>query len=331
MADDKLSFGVTLNGLAYSDREIPTIDTRFRIARLSGVFDYIEYSPRPGEVNEVIEASERHGIPVGAGSFFYTPGRDEPLIEWHLRLSSMLGADVQNIQIAPRDLSGRLLSDGDIAELFMRCSEWGSRFGVTPSFEVHINMWSEEFDRVSRVAEIVDKRGGQFNLTLDHSHCVFKMDNSRERDLDKSKGRTQLDYERLSPEHANNYYDEWLAAGIIAHAHARASAPGNPQNVLARHVDGSFGRGVQYPFIMPRANEWHTVWDAGCLDTWKAITRKLLRHHAQTPASRLKRISAEFIPSIDYGAGAGGAVSENNIACVRWLRQTWDEVLVETQ
>ncbi|WP_108610763.1 hypothetical protein [Aminobacter sp. MSH1] len=323
MSDQSLAFGVTLNGLVYSDRETPSIDTRFRIARQAGIIDYIEYSPKPGEIDEVLLASERHAVPVRAGSFFYTLGRDEPLLEWNMRVSSLLGADVQNVQIAPRDASGAPLSDEAIARYFLVCAELGSLLNVEPAFEIHINMWSEAFDRVTRVAEWVDKLGGRFNITLDHSHCVFKIDNDREATLDQANGRTSFEHARLNPSHVNSYYDEWLSAGLIVHAHARAAAPDNPPNVLARHSDGTFGRGVQYPFIEPRKGEWHLPWDESRLDIWKAVTNRLFAYHASTPDSRLRRISAEFIPSVDYGAGAGYSINENNIACVRWMRASW--------
>ncbi|MEW9613267.1 hypothetical protein AB3G45_05395 [Shinella sp. S4-D37] len=327
MTENSLAFGVTLNGLAYSDREIPSIDTRFRIARQAGIVDYIEYSPRPGEIDEVLLASERHGIPVRAGSLFYTLGRDEPLLEWNMRVSRQLGAEVQNIQIAPMDASGAPVSDEAIARYFLVCAELGSLLDVVPAFEIHINMWSEAFDRIMRVAELVDRLGAQFNITLDHSHCVFKVDNAREAALDKANGRTGFDHARLDPSHPNSYYDEWLSAGLVVHAHARAAAPDNPANILARHPNGSFGRGVQYPFIEPRKGEWHSPWDERRLDMWKAVTNKLFAHHASTPGSRLRRISAEFIPFVDYGAGSGYSVSENNMACIKWLRTSWSAAL----
>lgn len=323
MSGKPLFFGVTMNGLAFSDKEIPSIETRFRLARQAGAFDYIEYSPRPGEIDEVLLASERHGIPVRAGSFFYTLGRDEPLLAWHLKICEVLGADVLNIQVGPKDAHATPLSDEAIAAFFMNCAEQGQLLGVVPAFEIHINMWSEEFDRVSRVAELVGKKGAQFNITLDHSHCVFKIGNEREIARDKANGRIGIDYARLDPEHPNNYYDEWLDEGLVIHMHVRGAAPDNPANILARHSDGSFGRGVQYPFLPPRSGEWHSTWAETALDAWKAVSRKAFTYHATSAASRLKRVSAEYIPWTDYGAGAGYSVIENNQACIAWLRDAW--------
>ena len=49
-------------------------------------------------------------------------------------------------------------------------------------------MWSEDFLRVQEVAEIIQKKGYPFRLTLDHSHIIFKIDNPIEQkifDIDK--------------------------------------------------------------------------------------------------------------------------------------------------
>ena len=65
----------------------------------------------------------------------------------------------------------------------MRVSEYGDRLGCTPCFELHINMWSEDFLRIFEVAEEIEKRGVPFRMTLDHSHIIFKMDNDFEMNL----------------------------------------------------------------------------------------------------------------------------------------------------
>ena len=48
---------------------------------------------------------------------------------------------------------------------------------VDPCLEVHVNMWSEDFLRVSEVGQIVESMGLPFQITLDHSHIIFKIDN----------------------------------------------------------------------------------------------------------------------------------------------------------
>ncbi len=46
--------------------------------------------------------------------------------------------------------------------------------------ENHINMWSEHLGRVEAVAEKVRARGVEFDMTMDHSHVIMKMDNPPE-------------------------------------------------------------------------------------------------------------------------------------------------------
>jgi hypothetical protein len=53
----------------------------------------------------------------------------------------------------------------------------------------------------------------------------------------------------------------------------------------------------------------------------------LMRHHAADPNSTLRQISTEFIPNPDYGGGAKYSIFEQNVACAKWLRQTWAETI----
>ena len=123
---------------------------------------------------------------------------------------------------------------------------------------------------------------------------------------------------------ASGYVDALTGEGIsLGMAHARAAVPNNPVNIWARHPDGSFGCGIQYPFVKPAQGEWHSEWNEQALEPWKEGLRLLMRHHARNPKSILGQISTEFIPMTDYGAGAGYSVFEHNVACAKWLRETW--------
>ena len=53
------------------------------------------------------------------------------------------------------------------------------------------------------------------------------------------------------------------------------------------------------------------------------MIRELFAFHARNPASKLGQISCEHIPNVDYGAGAGYSIFEQNVACARWLRAEW--------
>ena len=41
----------------------------------------------------------------------------------------------------------------------------------------------EHFGRVEKVARLVEARGARFNMTLDHSHVIFKIDNPEQQEV----------------------------------------------------------------------------------------------------------------------------------------------------
>jgi hypothetical protein len=322
----ELPIGITGLGVLSPDNTTVDLDTRFKMACETQVFDYLDQTPGPGEVEAFRAASERHGLPLRAGGFYYRLGRDDELLMWHLRVGRDLGVQVHNVQIFTHHADGHPVSNEEVADFYLRALELGVRTGVTPCLEVHVNMWSERFSRVAEVGELVERRGAPYYLTLDHSHVIFKIDNPREQlvqDLqaDIASGRTILD-----PASANCVIYEWLQRNWIRHAHARATVPANPLNLWAHHLDGSPGRGIQYPFIEPGPGEWHSAWEPGRLEPWKQAMRAVLAHHARDPKSPLGQVTMEFIPFPDYGGGARYSIFANNIACAKWVRDTWNQL-----
>ena len=318
-----LLFGITANGILHTDADSVDTDTRFRMVREAGVFDYIERSPLPNEIDANLRASEKHGVPIRAGGFYYTLGRDEPLLEWHLRIAQLFGAKVQNVQLSTFDARGAPVSDEQVAQAYLRALELGTALGVQPCFEVHVNMWSEHFGRVERVADIVRRQGVPFLITLDASHVIFKIDSPREQAVqglidDVKSGAVVLD-----PFDPRSVTARWIGGNLVGHAHARPAVPNNPINVWARHPDGKPGRGIQYPFTRPAPGAWHSEWDGAALEPWKEVMRQLLLHHAAHRDSPLGHISTEIIPFPDYGGGARYSLFDDAVACVRWLRATW--------
>lgn len=321
-----LAIGITGNSVVHTDADSFDLDTRFRMVREAGVFDYYERSPPPGELNAHLAASERHGVPIRAGGFYYTLGRDEALLEWHLRIGHALGAKAQNVQISQTDARGIPVSDERIAEAYLRAYGVGASLGVIPCFEVHVNMWSEHFGRVERVADLVESRGIPFNITLDASHVIFKIDNPREQAIqglreDVLAGRVILD-----PFDSNSVTERWIHRDLVGHAHARPAVPNNPINVWGRHPDGAPGRGIQYPFTQPKIGTWHADWEQAALAPWQQVMLSLLQFHATNGRREVLRISTEILPFADYGAGAKYSLFEDSIACARWLRTSWEAV-----
>lgn len=318
-----LLFGITGVGVLRDATSNPDIDTRFAMVREAGVFDYYDRTPPTGELDAYRRASAKYGIPILAGGFYYTLGRDEPLLAWHLAVASETGTRVQNAQVMTRHASGRSVTDEEVAAAYLDAAEIGDRLGVAVCFEVHVNMWSEHFGRIRSVADLVARRGGTFRMTLDASHVIFKIDNPVEQEVQGLRADVVAGRMILDPCASGSVSRGWIDGNLVAHAHARPAVPANPRNIWGRHPDGKVGRGIQYPFRRPAPGEWHSPWEEDRLEPWKEVMRQLLRHHASDAASPLQMISTEIIANPDYGAGARYSLFDDSIALATWLRAEW--------
>ena len=109
-------------------------------------------------------------------------GRDEAHVAEIVDAGARFGSTVLNCQLHARHASGHPLSDREVADFYLRTYERGEPAGCLPSLEVHVDMWSEDFTRVARVARLVEQAGVPFRITLDHSHLLFKIGNHTELD-----------------------------------------------------------------------------------------------------------------------------------------------------
>lgn len=323
-----LSFGVVSAGIHHKRPDGIDVDTKFKMVRDSGVFDYFDVTPPVDQISEYAKASAKYNIPISAGGFYYQLGQDEVLLKQHIENCHLLGTQVHNIQILADNATMKRVTDTEIASFYIETAKAGQKYGVAPCFEVHVNMWSENFGRVKKVADLVEAQGVKFNMTLDPSHIIFKIDNPDEiliqnMDRDIANGDVVLD-----PFHADNICQKWITAGYVRHAHARSAVPNGPRNIWAKHPGGNLGRAIQYPFIRPGKGEWHSKWNEEKLEPWKEVFRQLFRHHARTASSTLTMVSTEFIPYPDYGGGAKYSLFEQNLACAEWLRKTWSQELL---
>jgi hypothetical protein len=322
-----LLIGITGNSVVHTDADQFDLETRFRMVRDAGVFDYYERSPPPGELDVHLRLSERYGIPIRAGGFYYTLGRDEALLDWHLHIGHALGATAQNVQLSYKDVQGVPLTNERVAAAYLRALDTGLRLGVVPCFEVHVNMWSEHFGRIERVADLVERAGMRFNITLDASHVIFKIDNPREQAVQGLRDDVLSGAIVLDPFDSRSVTERWIRRDLVGHAHARPAVPNNPVNIWGKHPDGKPGRGIQYPFGRPPAGSWHSEWNQQALLPWMQVMRSLINFHATRGGRReVLHISTEIIPFADYGAGARYSLFEDSVACASWLRNSWNAV-----
>jgi len=58
-----LEFGITGNGVVHTDADSFEVDTRFRMVKEAGVFDYYDKTPPPGEIDAYLAASAKEPRP----------------------------------------------------------------------------------------------------------------------------------------------------------------------------------------------------------------------------------------------------------------------------
>ena len=329
MMGEELLVGITEKGVCHSGGETEfDLETKFRMVRESGVYDYLDKTPESLDVvDDYRRLSEKYDLPIRAGGWFYTLGRDEALLERNIRTSASLGSKVHNTQIMMHHADGHLVSNEEVADIYSRAFEIGEEVGCRPTFEVHVNMWSEHYGRVMEVAQLVEARGIPYRMTLDHSHVIFKMDNPEEQEVLNMRPDVESGTVVLDPYQDGNVCDQWIGKGYVWHCHARVAIPNNPKNIWGKHPDGRVGRGIQYPFIQPAPGEYHSPWDEAKLEPWKEVVRHLLAHHAAYDDSPLGQISTEFIPGPDYGMGNKYSIFEHSVACAKWIKGLWAETL----
>jgi hypothetical protein len=317
-----------------------SIDEQFRLVKEAGVFDFFDRLPLPQQLDDYLRCIAQYDLPVATASWFYELGNDEALLPRNLDIAAAVGAKQHNIMVYAHDADGRLVSNEEIVDFYLRAYDLGMPRGVEPTLELHVNMWSEDPRRVSPVARAVQQRGIPFNFTLDYSHAIFKMGNPQELAAcgildDVTSGRLVLD-----PFAPGNLVDKWLAMDIVRWLQIRSVAPNGPRNIRARydpenraaavprhcvfHFEaGDPGRGILYPFTEPAPGEWHSPWRSAALEPAREVVRKVLRHHHGHSASRLRCITTEMINLPDYALGAGFSLIGQNAALAQFARDTW--------
>lgn len=310
--------------------ELP-ISEQFRLVKEAGVFDYFDRIPLRSNFAEYVSAIEKYSLPVHSASWFYRLGEDESLLADNLQICKEIGAKCHNIMTFTHHKDGHAISNDEVVEHYLRVYDDAMKLGVEPSFELHVNMWTEEFLRVEEVAKLVQARGIPFNFTLDYSHVNFKIGNPAELELSGVRELVENGELVLDPFEENSLCDRWLELNIVKWTQLRAVGPNQPANLWHKNEDGSFARGIQYPMIRPGEGEWHSPWHAYMIEPSKEAIRKVLRYHASHPESPLRYITTEFINLPDYGLGAKYDLFAQNVAAAKFIRSAWADILAEKE
>ena len=129
----ELLFGIQTNGIRHTDADgMPDIDTRFAMVRDAGIFDYVDKTPDPHEIEDFRKASEKYGLPVRGSGWFYAVGRDEDLLASNLEVAASLGSSVHNVQVLVDRADGEPASNEDVVNFYETALELGNKHGVMP-------------------------------------------------------------------------------------------------------------------------------------------------------------------------------------------------------
>ena len=303
----------------YKDTPI-SLEDWFKEISQSKIFDYVDKTPPKDQFHIFKKLSEKYDLPLLSSGWFYLLGKEDDLILENLKMGAELGSKYHNVQIFINHADGHPLSDQEVADTYMKVAEYGEKVGCLPCFEIHINMWSEDFLRINSVAKIVKDQGYTFRMNLDHSHIIFKMNNPEEMAMFGLEEQLKENKIILDPFQEGNIAQHWIDEGYVWLMHARSAVPNNPKNIGGKHPDGSIGRGVQYPFIKPLEGQYHADWHEEKLEPWKEIVRNVIKNHYTNDNSSLECISTEFIPNTDYGEGSTYSLYDNASACAEWIR-----------
>ena len=317
----KLKLGIGVRDVLHNYKDNPiSLEDWFKEISQCNIFDYVDKTPPKSDFNQYKKLSEKYGLPILSSGWFYLLGKEDDLILENLKMGAELGSKYHNVQIFINHADGHVLTDQEIADSYMKVSEYGEKIGCLPCFEIHINMWSEDFTRINSVAKLVKEQGITFRMTLDHSHIIFKMNNKEEMAMFGLEQQLKEKKIILDPFQKGNITQQWIDEGYVWLMHARSAVPNNPKNIGGRHPDGSIGRGVQYPFIKPLEGQYHADWEEEKLEPWKEIIRNVIKNHFVNENSFLECITTEFIPNTDYGEGSTYSLFDNASACAQWIK-----------
>ncbi|WP_420226620.1 hypothetical protein [Pigmentiphaga litoralis] len=118
----------------------PSIEEQFRLVRRAGVFDCFDRLPLPDQVDTFLACMDTYGLPVHTTSWFYEMGTDDAKYADNLRLSARVGARTHNVMVYARHADGRVVTNDEIVDCYLRVYDEGMKQGVEPSFELHTNM-----------------------------------------------------------------------------------------------------------------------------------------------------------------------------------------------
>lgn len=312
--------------------EEPTIYEKFELLTEAQVWDFIDHIPiHHGLVDDYIKASQHANLPIYSGYGCYVWGKHEDEFKNNIALTSAVGATYHNIMLAAKDVNYQFLTDQQIAAAYLYFYEYAQKNGVNITFENHVDNWSEDYRRVLKIADLVEREGVPFNLAMDYSHCIFKIENPIESHI-SFKGEPEAT-RQLDPFYADSFADQWLNRNVVHWGQVRPAVPNNPRNLWSEETSpwegygfGRPGRGIQYPFTQPNQGEWPgDVWHAHKLAATKEVIRKMIDHYLSSPDTQFRMMTVDNINLWSYGLGWTYNMFQDSCNVAQYIREIYAE------
>src|SRR5690606_11753046 len=145
-----------------------------------------------------------------------------------------------NIMTFTHHADGHVLTDQEIIDHYLQVYDEGMGQGVEPVFELHVNMWTESFARVTPIAKAIQARGIPFNYNVDYSHVAFKIGNPQELDISECREAVESGKMRLDPFEPDSILQEWLDMNMVRWTQLRTVGPNQPKDLWWKNEDGSY-------------------------------------------------------------------------------------------
>ena len=116
------------------------------------MFDYFDRIPPREDFDTYVNAVEKYDLPIETVSWFYRLGADEARMSENLQIAREIGAKMHNVLIFTHHADSHVVTNDEIVDCYLSIFDEAASLGVEIAFELHVNMWSENFRRVTSVA-----------------------------------------------------------------------------------------------------------------------------------------------------------------------------------
>ena len=120
MKKPSLKVGIANRGVIHHNSESDySLEKFFDQVAATGMFDYVDKTPAPEEVDNYLLLAEKYALPIRCGGWYYTLGRDEQLLLDHLNTGARLGTKRHNVQILYHRDDGHPVTNQEVVAIYL--------------------------------------------------------------------------------------------------------------------------------------------------------------------------------------------------------------------